>query len=43
MIRNVAVGRLPQAGDPAQQAADAALLEEGWQASPRSGFREWRA
>ena len=29
MIRNVVVGRLRQSGDPAQQAADAALLQEG--------------
>ena len=29
MIRNVVVGRLRQADDPAQQAADAALLQEG--------------
>jgi hypothetical protein len=29
VIRNVVVGRLRQADDPAQQAADAALLEEG--------------
>ena len=29
MIRNVVVGRLRQAGDPAQQAADAALLQQG--------------
>ena len=29
MIRNVVVGRLRSAEDPAQQAADAALLQEG--------------
>ncbi|HXW43994.1 MAG TPA: hypothetical protein VEL03_04355 [Streptosporangiaceae bacterium] len=29
MIRNVVVGRLRNAADPAQQAADAALLQEG--------------
>ena len=29
MIRNVVVGRLRQAADPAQREADAALLEEG--------------
>lgn len=29
MIRNVVVGRLRQTQDPAQQAADAALLQEG--------------
>ena len=29
MIRNVVVGRLRPAEDPAQQAADAALLQEG--------------
>ena len=29
MIRNVVVGRLRPADDPGQQAADAALLEEG--------------
>jgi hypothetical protein len=29
MIRNVVVGRLRQTEDPAQQAADAALLREG--------------
>jgi len=29
VIRNVVVGRLRQSGDPAQQAADAALLQEG--------------
>jgi Stress responsive A/B Barrel Domain len=29
VIRNVVVGRLRSAGDPAQQAADAALLQEG--------------
>ena len=29
MIRNVVVGRLRQADDPAQRAADAALLQEG--------------
>ena len=40
MIRNVVVGRLRQADDPAQQAADAALLQEGLAVSPRSGFRE---
>jgi hypothetical protein len=36
VIRNVVVGRLRQSGDPAQQAADAALLQEGL---PRSGSR----
>ena len=29
MIRNVVLGRLRSAGDPAQQEADAALLREG--------------
>lgn len=29
VIRNVVVGRLRQTEDPAQQAADAALLQEG--------------
>ncbi len=29
MIRNVVVGRLRPAGNPAQEAADAALLQEG--------------
>jgi hypothetical protein len=29
MIRNVVMGRLRPAGDPAQAAADAALLQEG--------------
>jgi hypothetical protein len=29
VIRNVVVGRLRPAGDPAQRAADAALLQEG--------------
>jgi hypothetical protein len=29
MIRNVVVGRLRPSGDPAQQAADAALLQDG--------------
>jgi len=29
LIRNVVLGRLREAADPAQQAADAALLQEG--------------
>jgi hypothetical protein len=39
LIRNVVPGRLRLADNPAQRAADAALLQEGLAVSPRSGCR----